>query len=308
MTTAADSFHQGVQMELTHRVSQGLRTKFAYTFSKSIDDASGIVSPQNSGTPAMAQDIDNLRAEQGLSSFDVRHNLSMNAIYDLPGGGFGGIAAKLLRGWQLGGILTANTGDPLTVQTGFRRSRSLSRDITDRPTLRPGASNNPVRGGADRYYDPNAFELPPPGFYGNLGRNTLIGPGFVNVDFSLVKITPVGEHLKTEFRAEFFNLFNHANFGLPSLLIFSTNGTVRGAAGRIQATSNTSRQIQFGLKLSFGYRLPAAARKFIMDEDHGRVLHMRNRFANYKATANRNTNSPSLHPAAVAGRAVSDPL
>ena len=72
-------------MEFARRVSQGLRTKVAVTFSKSIDDASGGVSPQSSGTPAMAQDIDNLRAEQGLSSFDVRHNLSMNAIYDLPG-------------------------------------------------------------------------------------------------------------------------------------------------------------------------------------------------------------------------------
>ena len=106
-------------------------------------------------------------------------------------------------------------------------------------------------GGPDRYFDPNAFELPLPGFYGHLGRNTLIGPGFVNVDLSLVKITPVGERVKTEFRAEFFNLLNHANFFAPSLAIFNRNGTVRGAAGRITATTNTSRQIQFGLKLSF---------------------------------------------------------
>ena len=139
----------------------------------------------------------------------------------------------------------------MTVLSGFNRSRNQANTFADRPNLRPGASNNPVLGGPDRYYDPNAFELPPPGQYGNLGRNTLIGPGFWDVDFSLVKITPVGERLKAEFRAEFFNILNHANFGLPSLATFNTDGTVRGAAGRITSTANTSRQIQLGLKVSF---------------------------------------------------------
>jgi hypothetical protein len=108
-----------------------------------------------------------------------------------------------------------------------------------------------VLGGPDRYFDPSAFELAPAGFYGNAGRNTLRGPGFANVDLGVVKVIPVTERVKVDFRGEFFNLFNRANFGLPEGNIFSTNGTVRGAAGRIRDTTTTSRQVQFGLKVLF---------------------------------------------------------
>ena len=96
-----------------------------------------------------------------------------------------------------------------------------------------------------------AFELPPVGCYGNLGRNTLIGPGFVNVDLTLVKIIPVTERLKIDFRAEFFNLLNRAQFAPPDYVTFLGSGQPRGAAGRIQETLATSRQIQFGLKILF---------------------------------------------------------
>ena len=247
----ANGFYQGLQMDFVQRLSQGLRAKASYTYSKAIDEASVTFTTQGRGDTNIAQDSENLRAERGLSVFDSRHTLTTNFTYDLPGSGFSGLPGKLMGGWQLGSIITANSGEPITAQTGFRRSRSQSRSVADRPNLRTGASNNPVLGGPDRYYDPNAFELPPPGFYGNLGRNTMIGPGFVNVDMSLVKITSVGERFTTEFRAEFFNVFNHANFWLPSVTVFNSNGTVRGAAGRITRTAATSRQIQFGLKLSF---------------------------------------------------------
>ena len=203
------------------------------------------------GAPSSAQDPEDLRRDRGLSSFDVRHTLVTNFTYDLPGSQLAGALGKAIGGWQVGGIFLVNTGEPITALTGFSRSRSQNRILADRPNLRAGASNNPVLGGPDRYFDSSAFELPLPGFYGNLGRNTLIGPRFVNVDLSLVKITPIGERFKIEFRAEFFNLLNRANFGLPSLAVFNANGTVRGAAGRISETTTTSRQIQFGLKLYF---------------------------------------------------------
>jgi hypothetical protein len=251
LTTDVSGFYQSLQMDYTQRLSHGLRAKASYTWSKNIDEGAGIASAFARAAPLNAQDPENLRADRGLSSSDARHTLTTNLTYDLPGSGLSGIAGKVIGGWQLGGILTANTGEPMTIQTGFSRSRNQNATNADRPNLRPGASDNPVLGGLDRYFDPNAFELPLPGFYGNLGRNTLIGPGFVNVDLSLVKITPVGERLRTEFRAEFFNLLNHANFWVPSLTVFSSNGTVRGAAGRITSTANTSRQIQFGMKLSF---------------------------------------------------------
>jgi len=210
-----------------------------------------VTAGHHAGAPPNSQDPENLRAERGLASVDARHILTTNFTYDLPGRNLSGIAGRVIGGWEVSSIISANTGEPATVQVGFNRSRNRSGRLADRPNLRPGASNSPVLGGPDRYFDPSAFELQPAGFYGNVGRNTLIGPGFVNVGLSLGKIIPVGERFTTEFRAEFFNLFNHANFGVPSLGVFNANGSVRGNAGRITNTANTSRQIQFGLKLSF---------------------------------------------------------
>ena len=151
----------------------------------------------------------------------------------------------------MGAILTLSDGAPFTAITSFDRSRSRKNQASDRPNLVSGASNNPVLGGPDRYFDPNVFALPPAGYYGNVGRNTLTTPGFANVDLTLTKLFPVTERLKVDFRAEFFNLLNRANFGLPSNAIFNSNGTFRGTAGRINSTTTTSRQIQFGLKFLF---------------------------------------------------------
>lgn len=127
-------------------------------------------------------------------------------------------------------------------------------DDRDRPNLAPGASNNPVLGGPDQYFDPTAFEFPEAGFYGNLGRNTLIGPGFANFDFSVFKNTAepaISEQFQIQFRVEFFNLFNRVNFGEVSERLFTSRGGRRGSAGRISSTTTTSRQIQMGLKILF---------------------------------------------------------
>jgi hypothetical protein len=177
----------------------------------------------------------------------------MNFTYDLPWNTFTGVAGALFGGWQLGSIATLSDGSPFTAVTGFRRARDQSRTIADRPDLAPGASSNPVLGGPDKYFDATAtsFTLPPLGYYGNLGRNTLIAPGFANVDFTFSKTNALTERMSLNFRAEFFNLFNHANFGLPDKTIFNSNGSYRDAAGRITATANPSRQIQFGVKVSF---------------------------------------------------------
>ena len=114
-------------MDYTQRPSQGLRAKVSYTYSKNIDDASGIATGDATGAPGMAQDGENLRGERGLSGLDSRHSLALNATYDLPVSGISGTPGKLIRGWQLGGILTASSGEPLTAQVGFRRSRNLDR-------------------------------------------------------------------------------------------------------------------------------------------------------------------------------------
>jgi hypothetical protein len=109
-----------------------------------------------------------------------------------------------------------------------------------------------ILGGPNQYFNPAAFAVPPNGTYGNVGRDTLIGPGSSTVDFSVLKNTAVTERVKLQFRAEFFNLLNRANFSTPNTVVFSSaNSGPSPTAGVITATSSTSRQIQFGLKLLF---------------------------------------------------------
>jgi hypothetical protein len=151
----------------------------------------------------------------------------------------------------LGGIISVHPGTPFTVTTGFSQSRDGNNTVPDRPSLMPGGNGVQIFGGPDRYFDSSVFTLPQPGSYGNVGRNTLIGPGFANVDSTLVKSTAVNERLKVDFRAEFFNLLNHANFALPSSVIFQSNGSYLGSAGHISSTLTTSRQIQLGMKFIF---------------------------------------------------------
>jgi hypothetical protein len=109
-----------------------------------------------------------------------------------------------------------------------------------------------ILGGPNQYFDPNAFIVPAAGTYGYVGRDTLTGPGLAQLDLSLVKSTPLSEKLRLQFRTEFFNILNHANFATPNTVVFSSASTTPApAAGVITSTASTSRQIQFGLKLLF---------------------------------------------------------
>jgi hypothetical protein len=252
ISTEATSSYHGLQWDVIQRLSAGLRAKMSYTVAKSLDSASVVISQHSTGTSAATMDPDDLGRDRGLSSFDVRQNLSLNFNYEFPWRTQAGVLGRLVGGWQVGSIVSIQDGTPLSAQTGSPFSRDQARSLSDRPNLKAGASNNPVLGGPDRYYDPNAFELPPAvpgqapgGVYGNLGRNTIIGPGLVNFDFDLAKSIPFNEQLRMDFRAEFFNMFNRANFGLPNVLVFQSS------VGRITQTTTTSRQIQLGLKLIF---------------------------------------------------------
>ena len=121
----------------------------------------------------------------------------------------------------------------------------------DRPNLIPGRSNNPIVGTPQQWFDPRNFTLPNVGFYGTLGRNTLIGPPLADLDLSIEKTFAVRENLHLQFRAEFFNALNHTNFGLPLNSVFGSSGFYLPTAGLITSTSTPARQIQFGLKALF---------------------------------------------------------
>jgi hypothetical protein len=270
--TDAKSWYDGLQTSIRHRIGQGFSLLGSYTFSKALDEAPpAIAFTEISGGPKIRMDSDDLARDKGLGAFDVRHAMALSLLWDMPfgkgrkfGSGLSGWTAKAAGGWSLSGAVIQTSGSPFTPLISFNHSRSgvtgATATTVDRPNLRPGYSNNPVTGNPDQWYDPNAFELPQAGFFGNLGRNTLIGPGFSNVDLSLVKDTPVesiSETFRVQFRVEFFNALNHPNFDLPgnaqnatsaSFIFTDTSGKPNLAATRPVKTVNDPREIQFALK------------------------------------------------------------
>jgi len=259
--TDASSFYNSLQVAVQKRFTHGWRTQLSYTFSRSVDDSSGINSQDFSNVVQYGMDWYDLLRDRGLSAFHAAHNLTFNGTWDLPfARSSRGLAAGLLKGWQLNNITTVRSGHPFTVQLGFNRSGNLnttSFSMHDRPDLKPGCSNNPILGGPDRYWDVGCFQLQPANTRGNLGRDTLIGPGLVSVDLSLVKGFELGRGRTLQFRAECFNVPNHPNFAVPSGRTAFTGVNADGSPivaptwGRITSTVTTSRQIQLGLKLVF---------------------------------------------------------
>ncbi|HLA09198.1 MAG TPA: carboxypeptidase regulatory-like domain-containing protein [Pyrinomonadaceae bacterium] len=253
--TDTQSFYNSLQLSIIKRYSHGLRAQLSYTFSHSVDDASGINSQDFNNNVQYVSNWYERKTDRGLSAFAVQHNLTMNWTYDLPlANSATGAKAAFLKGWQLNNIVTLASGPPFTVRLGSNRSGNLnttSFSANDRPDIVPGI--NPVIGRPDQYLDITAFALPPVNTQGNLGRNTIIGPGLVAIDASVSKTFQLSEGRTLQFRTEVFNLPNHPNFAIPSGLTSFTNatGAVSPTFGRITSTTTTSRQIQFGLKLNF---------------------------------------------------------
>lgn len=256
-STGAFSNYHGLKLTGERRFSQGFQFQASYTLSKAIDTQSGHLGGEVGG-PTVLNPF-SIKQDRALAATDARHNLVMNYSFELPfgtgrkfGQNLSGFVDKLISGWQINGIVNIASGNPTTLESNGRLTHPLIVE-GGRPDLRAGASNNPVLGGPDQYFDPGAFEPQKPGFYGTVGRNTLIGPGLVMFDFSLMKNIYMGpgEGKKIQFRAEFFNLFNRANFGFPETELFDSRGRSVGGAGRITRTITSSRQVQFALRFEF---------------------------------------------------------
>ena len=235
---------------VTASVANGISFGVAYSLGKAIDDGSSDVG-QTDFQSMLPQDNDNRKAERGPAHFDVRHNLSAHFSATVPSGDhLPAIGRALLGEWQMNGILSLASGSPFTVLVGFDNANVRSRTFSQRPSLVAGYSANPVLGGPDLYFDPAAFQLAPAGYLGNVGRHTLVGPGLVLFDMSLIKGFNVWGERRLEFRVEGFNLLNRANFGRPAATVFNASGRV-GDAGRITTTTTPGRQVQLGLKFTF---------------------------------------------------------
>jgi len=252
-----DSNYNALQVDVNHRFSHGLSLRGVYTWSKALDDGDSLNATTAGNAPGLVSNPFNLRTDYGLATYDVRNIGVINAIYDLPfghgqaiGGNLEGWRNGLAGGWSVNSIVTLQAGFPFTPQLSYNPSNNGDTRNPVRPFINPDFSGPIITGNPNQWFNPNAFLAPPTnsGFYGNLGRDTLIGPGLATWDFSALKETRIREGMNLQFRAEVFNLLNRANFNTPNLIVFTPSG-VSGTAGAISSTSTTSRQVQFGLKL-----------------------------------------------------------
>ena len=263
--TEGNSSYNALQTEVSRRLARGLEFRANYTWSKNLDMNSGLTGAQSQNQAQMILDRNDLPRDWGLSALNAASQASLSGRYELPFGanrhwlsGGRGLGSRLAGGWQLNGIATLLSGFPLTPQIGANRSEDGDTRNPDRPSLNPSFSGPVVLGNPGEWFNPNAFILPAIGTYGNLGRGTLTGPGLAALDVSVFKSALISERVTLQFRAEFFNLLNRANFGPPNATVF-TNGTtttstvpaISPAAGLITTTATSSRQIQFGLKMVF---------------------------------------------------------
>jgi len=256
--------YNGLQVQVQKKMSHGFQVGGSYTFSKNMDDGGGSVA-----SDPFRNSISTLlwfckACRRGLSDQDQRHNLTINYEWDIPTpASFGSPEKAILGGWEAGGILTVTSGTPFTVLVG---GDNLGQNNTDAYTYpdkltTPGCANpinpgraNPTPDNQDAYVKIECFAVPNPiNRLGTAGRNSVIGPGLVDLDFSLFKNIPIHEALKAQFRAEFFNIINHPNFQSPNdnRVILNAVGTVPSNAGAVTLMNTTSRQIQFAMKFTW---------------------------------------------------------
>lgn len=220
LAPTAWSDYNALQSTLRVQNAHGLTGFASYVWSKSLDTASDGID-FNFATAALPQNSYNLGGEYGPSTFDTRQRFTAAMNYDIPGVGRG--PQWLVRGWSLNAIATVMTGRPIPIITSNDTSGlngATPSNFHQRPNLIPGI--NPILPNwtpATGYLNPLAFQQPPDGTFGNLQRNSIYGPGFWNVDFSVAKSTKLTENLNLQLRFEFFNIFNHPNFALPSYVI-----------------------------------------------------------------------------------------
>jgi len=250
-TDSGFSSYNALQISFIRRAGKAaLSFQANYTFGHAIDDV---------GDPAVSpsdpQNLNNIKAERGNGSGDVRQNFTFNLLYEVPlgeGHSFlgSGLGSKLASGWRVStlGILRTGIADTVYIGTNTFGNGDF---INQRPDCVAGIDPYAHPQTITDWLNPAAFSIPAAGNFGNCGRNTVYGPSFRNVDLSVLKETKLGESRNIEFRAEFFNIFNHPAFAQPDTTfgtpgfgeIFNTLGRTLGAG--------TSRQIQFALRFSF---------------------------------------------------------
>src|SRR6202047_5204700 len=281
----SDAVYHALQLQVQKRMSHGLSGQVSYTWGRTIDNASGSTDGDQFKNGLSSLFFFDSRVRRGPSDFNQTHNVVLSYTWDIPNPKAPSVLGWAASGWEFGGVLSASTGVPFTVTIAPDPLGMNSTDAFSFPDKVRGC--NPVQGGIN-YVNLNCFTLPaatpaiaaqcqPFGFVsaalpppsvpspgipgtcanllGNGGRNSITGPGLVNVDMSLFKnnyVKRISEQFNVQFRIEIFNILNHANFNPPTSnsQIFNGDGSTAGLApGLLDATATTSRQVQFALKV-----------------------------------------------------------
>ncbi len=253
----SSSSFNGMELQITQKMSHGLQVQGSYTWSKTIDNSSASRTEDqfNNSFPALPF-FDN-RLNRGLADFNVGQNLVINFTWQIPAPKFSSsVASWIVNGWQFGGVFEASSGVPFFMSLGGDPLGQNNSDPFDVPNRLggPGCSSLSNPGNPNNYVKLQCLAFPNPvNIRGNLGRNTIIGPGLLNTDLSLVKnfaVKRISEAFRVQFRAEFFNAFNRVNFSPPldNLTAFDQFGNPVPGAGLIDSTQTPARQIQFALK------------------------------------------------------------
>ncbi len=252
------SSYHGLEVDVRRSFAHGLQVRGNYTFSKNLDNGSAWNTSVSANTPAFVSYPANPRLDYGLSAADVRHLAAINGSYDLPfgrdhalGGGVGTLANHAISGWNLSAIAALQSGFPFSPQLGYNPTGSGDTRNPVRPSVNPNFHGTLYPKTVNQWFNAAAFIAPANGTVGNVRRDTLVGPSLSTLDLSLLKSTQINERVRAQFRAEFFNALNHTNFSTPNAVVYSSATTASPTAGVITATSTSSRQIQFGLKLLF---------------------------------------------------------
>jgi hypothetical protein len=256
---AGDNDYNGLSARFEHRFSSGLYFLNSFTWGKALGDSEQALEYYAGYVEANPQNIRDLAAERGPSSFDVKFNNVTSVVYELPfgkgkqfGSSLNPILDAAIGGWQLDSINTAHTGTPLNVYYGPSTANDvtgLSNDYRGEAFLRPNVSGSATSQSTsamiNNYFAGYTFATPPASDpFGNLGRNAFRAPGLEQWDLGVNKNFRIREDIHLQFRSEFFNVLNHTNFGIPTTVTTST------AFGTIRSTY-PPRQIQFALKLLF---------------------------------------------------------
>ncbi len=249
------SSYNALQVDARRHFSRGFALRAVYTYSKALDDGDSLNTSIATNSPAFASNPLRPRLDYSRGSFDIRHAAVINATYNLPFGRAKSVqgnpwAERFIGNWQLSGIETLQSGLPFTPQLSYNPSNDGDGRNPVRPSLDPNFTGRLILGGPNRYFNTAAFIPPLAGTYGDAPRNFLGGPALAETDLSLAKDISFSERLRLQFRAEFFNLPNHANLNTPNPVVFTAaTGGPSPTAGVITSTSTSSRQIQLGLKL-----------------------------------------------------------